>query len=228
MISFRTLATSVICAALFSSLGAAQDFSKYRSFEFGMSIESVAKLAHLNPTDAKTIHQRPEVIQTLDLEQRGYFDSASNRDSLRNIRFDFYNGELSKIVVTYDTVQTEGLTADDLIEALSVLYGPATRPETSVVISGSAVTEDSQKVLARWENAQYSYSLFRSFYGTSFGVVGFSKKLDLMASVANREANRLDTLEAPARESERQKKQEEDRQAAQEKARLVSKPKFRP
>jgi len=35
-------------------------------------------------------------------------------------------------------------------------------------------------------------------------------------------------LEAPARESARQKKQQEDEQASQEKARLISKPKFRP
>ena len=77
MISFRTLATSVFCAALFSSLGHAQDFSKYRDFEFGMNIESVANLAHMNASRAKTAHQRPEVIQTLDWELHGYFDSST-------------------------------------------------------------------------------------------------------------------------------------------------------
>lgn len=132
------------------------------------------------------------------------------------------------MVVTYDTVQTEGLTSNDLIEAISALYGPATWPEASVVISGPASNEDAQKVLARWENAQYSYSLFRSFYGASFGVVAFSKRLDLMASAANREAFRLDTLEAPARDAARQKKEQEDRQVTQEKVRLANKPKFRP
>jgi hypothetical protein len=76
MISFRTLATSIVCAALFSSLGAAQDFSKYRDFEFGMSLDSVAKLAHVKSSGAKTIHQRPEVIQTLDWELHRYFDTS--------------------------------------------------------------------------------------------------------------------------------------------------------
>ena len=47
MMSFRMLATSVLCATLFSSLGSAQELSKYRHFEFGMNIESVAKLAHM-------------------------------------------------------------------------------------------------------------------------------------------------------------------------------------
>jgi hypothetical protein len=49
-----------------------------------------------------------------------------------------------------------------------------------------------------------------------------------MATVAVREANRLDELEAPQREAERQKKVEQDLQAAREKARLIAKPNFRP
>ena len=231
MISFRTIATSVLCVVIFSSLGAAQDLSKYRDFEFGMSIESVAKLAALNPSDAKTVYQRPELIQKLDWEVHGYYgylDASPSVNSVRNIRFDFYNGELFKIVVSYDTTQTTGLTTDDLVESLSALYGQADRTETSIIVSGFQTYNDSQQVLARWENAQYSYNLFRSSYGMSFGLVAFSKRLALMASATNREAERLDKLEAPARESARQKKLEEDEQASQEKARLISKPKFRP
>ena len=228
MIRFRTLATSVLWTALFSSPGAAQDLSRYRDFEFGMSIESVAKLAHMNPSGAKTTHQRPEVIQTLDWELHGYFDTSPKADSVRDIRFAFYNGELFKMVVTYDTAQTKGLTADDLIEAISAEYGPADKPQTSVVVSGFLKYNDNEPVLARWENARYSYNLFRSSYGVSFGLVAFSKRLELVASAASREAERLDTLEAPARARERQKKQEEAEQVLQEKARLISKPKFRP
>ena len=228
MISFRTIATSVLCVAIFSSLGTAQDLSKYRDFEFGMSIESVAKLAAMNPSGAKMVHQRPDLIQKLDWEVHGYSDASPNVNSVRNIRFDFYNDELFKIVVTYDTVQTNGLTTDDLVESLSSLYGQADKPKTSIIVSAFQTYNDSQQVLARWENAQYSYNLFRSSYGMSFGLVAFSKSLELMASATNREAERLDKLEAPARESARQKKQEEDQQASQAKARLISKPKFRP
>jgi hypothetical protein len=43
-----------------------------------------------------------------------------------------------------------------------------------------------------------------------------------------RVANRLDELEEPLREAERQKKAEQDRQAALDKARLLTKPNFRP
>ena len=228
MVSFRMIVIYALCAALLPSPGAAQDLSKYRDFEFGMSIESLAQRAGMNPSAARTIHQRPEMIQTLNWELYGFFGTSLNRDSIRSIRFDFYNGELSKLVVTYDTVQTEGLTTGDMIEAISALYGPATAPEAIVIISTPAANEESSKVLARWENAQYSYDLFRSPFGASFGIVAFSKRLDLIATAANLEAKRLDKLEAPARESERQKKELTDQQTAQEKARLISKPKFRP
>jgi hypothetical protein len=228
MISFRTMAISVLWVAIVSSLGAAQDLSKYRDFEFGMSIESVAKLVAMNPSGAKTVPQSSELIQRLDWNVHGYLDTLPNVDSVRKIRFDFYNGELFKIVVTYDAAETNGLTTDDLVESLSALYGTAGKPETSIIVSDFQTYNDSQRVLAQWENEQYSYNLFRSSYGRSFGLVAFSRRLEAMADATNREAERLDNLEAPAREIARQKKQAEDEQASQEKARLISKPKFRP
>jgi hypothetical protein len=229
MISSRTLATSALCAALFSSLGAAQDLAKYRDFQFGMSLESVAKQIHVNASDAKTSYQRPALIQTLRWDQVGYSNLSAKTDSLRNARFDFYNGALSKMVVTYDPAGTEGLTTDDMIEAISALYGPATKPERTIAVSGSAAYyKDNQKVLACWEDSEYSYNLFRSPYENAFGLVAFSKKLDRMASDSSQEADWLNKLEAPGKELARQMKQEADKRAAQEKARLISKPKFRP
>ena len=62
----------------------------------------------------------------------------------------------------------------------------------------------------------------------SFGLVAFAKKLESIANASNQEAERLDKLEAPARENARQKKQEEDEQVSQEKARLINKPECQP
>ena len=56
----------------------------------------------------------------------------------------------------------------------------------------------------------------------------FSKQLDALARAAIVEAIRLDEQEAPQREIERQKKQDEENRAVQEKARLVNKVGFRP
>jgi hypothetical protein len=190
MINSRTFATSLLCAALFSSLGTAQDLSKYRDFQFGMSLDSVAKQINMKASAAKITHQRPAMIQTLQWDQFVYSDIPAKDRSLRGIRFDFYNGELSKMVVTYDLTGTEGLTTDDMIEAISAIYGAPTKPERTIAVSPSAVYEDNQKVLACWEDAQYSYNLFHAGYGNAFGLVAFSKKLDLVASDSSRESER--------------------------------------
>jgi hypothetical protein len=226
MISSRLLVTSLLCAALFCSLATAQDLAKYRDFQFGMSPESVAKQTHTNALALKTIHQRPALIQTLQWDELSYSDLKDR--SLRSIRFDFYNGKLFKMVVTYDTARTDGLTTDDMIEAISAIYGQAAKPERTISVSTFSLYEDNQKVLACWENAEYSYNLFRSPFGNAFGLIALSNSLDHAARDSAREADRLDKLEAPEKELARQMKLEEDRRVAQEKARLISKPNFRP
>src|SRR5437870_8834525 len=96
MIRSRTLVTALLFGAFFSSLGTAQDLSKYRDFQFGMRLESVARQIHMDASAAKTTHKRPAVIQTLQWDQLSYSAPAAKDRSLRSIRFDFYNGELFK------------------------------------------------------------------------------------------------------------------------------------
>jgi len=182
----------------------------------------------MNASATKTIHQRPALIQALQWDQVLYTEAAAKYGSIRGIRFDFYNGELFKLAVTYDPAGTDGLTTADMIEAISAVYGPAATPQRTIALSPSALYDEKQEVLACWEDALYSYNLFRSEYGNTFGLVALSKEVAVMATNASREADRLDKLEAPAKELARQAKQEEEKRAAQEKARLVSKPKFRP
>ncbi len=94
------------------------------------------------------------------------------------------------------------------------------------MFSSFQVYNDSEKVIARWEDSRYSFNLFRSSYQPKFGMLAFSKRLDALARTAIVEATRLDEQEAPQREIERQKKQAEEDHAAQEKARLVNKATF--
>src|SRR2546422_7620867 len=47
----------------------------------------------------------------------------------RQVFFSFCNGELYRILVTYDRHATQGLTAEDMIQAVSTKYGTATRSE---------------------------------------------------------------------------------------------------
>ena len=206
----------------------AQDISRYREFEFGMDLVAIATQADMKPVDAKAIHQRPALIQELTWQPRLYLSSTPRADPVRSILFSFYNGELYRILVSYDRYKTDGLTTKDIVEAVSARYGSATNPASEITFSSSQVYNDSEVVIARWENSQYSFNLFRSSYQPTFGMVGYSKRLDALARAAIVEAIRLDEQEAPQREIARQQKQDEENRGEQAKARLVNKPNFRP
>lgn len=228
MISTRSLAVLLFGAVLSAPLMYAQDLSRYREFPFGIDLLSVAKQTGMKPSEAKMLHQRPAMIQEL-WWQRSLGGPSLQTDSVREVIFSFYNGELFRLLVNYDRYRTEGLTDGDMIEAISARYGVATRPTAETVsFSSSQVYNDREKVLARWEDAQYSFNLFRSAYRPTFGMVLFSKRLDALARAAIVEAIRLDEQEAPQREIEPQKKLDEENRTAQEKAKLVNKPTFRP
>jgi hypothetical protein len=206
-----------------------EDLSRYREFQFGMNLLAVAKQGDMKPSEARLIHQRPAVIQELGWRLPLSLGSSPQADPVKEVLFSFYNGELFRMVVNYDQYRTAGLTDEDMVEAISTKYGPATRPVAKIILfSSSQVYNDSETVIARWEDSQYSFNLFRSSYQPTFGMLVFSKRLDALARTAIVEAIRLDEQEAPQREIERQKKQDVEDRAAQEKARLVNKVAFRP
>jgi hypothetical protein len=229
MISVRGIALSFLCTLLSIPLIHAQNLSRYREFQFGMNLLEVAKLANVKPSQAKLISQRPSVIQELEWRPQQSFTITPQTDPVKVILFSFYNGELFRMQVKYDQYKTEGLTEQDMIEAISAQYGTAIRPVSTMIIFPSFdAYNDSEKVIARWEDAQYSFNLFRSSYPPVFGILVFSRSLDACAQLAISEAIRLDELEAPQREIERQKKQEEENLIALEKARPANKANFRP
>lgn len=205
----------------------AQDLSRYREFQFGMNLLAVAKQVGLKPSEARVIHQRPALIQELNWQSQLSLTSSQG-EPVRTILFSFYNGELFRIVANYDRYKTEGLTTGDVVEAISAKYGAATKPAAEITFSSFQVYNDSEVVIARWEDSQYSFNLFRSSYQPTFGMIAFSKRLDALARAATAEAIRLDEQEAPQREIERQEKQDQEDHAAQENARLVNKVAFRP
>jgi hypothetical protein len=204
MISVRRVTVLVFLVVLSASSIHAQDLSSYRDFQFGMNLSAVAKQAGMNLAAAKMLHQRPAMIQEL-WWQRSFGESSPQTDPVREVVFSFYNGGLFRMVVSYDRYRTEGFTDDDMIEAVSAKYGLAARPVATIVLfSSSQIYNESEKVIALWEDSQYSYNLYRSSNQPTFGMVIFSKRLDTLAQAAIVEAMRLDNQEAPQIEKERQ------------------------
>ena len=168
MISLRNIAFSVFGAVLTASPAHSQDLSRYRDFQLGANLTAVAKQAQVKPSEAKAIHQRPALIQELEWKAQS-LHAAQHRDpiKLENILFSFYNGELFRLVVTYDRERVEGMSAQDLVDAISAKYGTADRSAAEITISSThllsdgekLITDRSEKVVARWEDSILIQSL---------------------------------------------------------------------
>jgi hypothetical protein len=205
----------------------AGDFSHYRGLQFGMNLSAAAKEAGTQPGDAKLLHQRPASIQEMEWQPRRSMPTdPANADPVKQGLLYFFNGELFRIIVTYDRYKVEGMTAEDMIEGISATYGAATRPKGEIAFHSNYA--EVANVLARWEDPEYSYNLVRTGDQASFAMVLYSKRLDALAQAAIVEALRLDAQEAPQREIEKQKDQAEADRMVREKARSENKPNFRP
>jgi len=218
---------AVLFCAPWHSLVRAADFSTYRSFQLGMSLTEAAKQADRKSADARTVYQRPALIQEINWAPRSYgLSGTAKPDPVQDCLLRFYDGRLFQIVVSYDRYKVEGMTAEDLIETISTVYGMPTRP--SVEIAYHSLYSETAPVLARWEDSQYSYNLVPSRDQSSFALVLWSKELDTLAQTAMMEAARLDAEEAPQREIQKQKKRDDDERLLLEKARTANKSNFRP
>jgi hypothetical protein len=215
------LAASLLWALIGSPLLCAGDLSRYREFELDSNLLEVARQAGTIPEEAKIIHERPALIQELSWR-------AGSTDTVEKILFRFYDGELFRMIVDYDRHSTEGLTAQDVIEATSVIYGDALRPSAEITLSKTYGRDETVEVIARWEDAYWSFNLVRLKYEPSFTLAVLSKRLDGLAGAAIDEAIQLDLQEAPQREIDQKKRDDIARASEQEEARLENKPRFRP
>jgi hypothetical protein len=216
-----------------------QDQSRYRNFQLGSDLSSVSTVANRTATQAKTIHQRPAVIQELEWRPP-YFASGSTaavpeRDPVERVVFSFYNDQLFRIVVDYDRDRTSGMTDADMIDALATTYGPPLIPSgKNARTVTSQIAQESGTPVAQWGDADSSVMLYRSsdLYRSSsasrFRIILTSPRVAGLARTAEAQAVLLDEREAPQREIARQKKEAEDTRVSEEKARVTNKAAFRP
>jgi hypothetical protein len=227
----RTVVISIV-VLLLAQVAQSQDRTLYRNYRLGSSLASVATLAKVPAAGAKTVHQRPTLIQELEWRQP-YIMSGSTitqSDPVQRIVFSFYDDQLFRLVIGYDRERTNGMTDGDMIEALSATYGAALlQPSVKNLpaLTGPLVSELGAPI-AQWGDIDYSVGLYRSSFASEFRVVVTSPRLEALARTATAEAVRLEEREAPQREAERKQKEADDTRAAQEKARLANKATFKP
>lgn len=214
------LAVAPVCAE-------APDLSRYRQFHLGMTLAAVAQEVGPAP-DVRVIHQRPALIQELTWHPPRPLGTDPDNETVREVVFTFYNGELCRLVIEYDRRLTEGLTVDDMVEALAVRYGPASRPRLAIMRSLSRGSNLSDEILASWEDPGFALMLFRPTYLSAYGLAVTERRLDGLARRASEEATRLDAQEAPQRDREQQQANKEAARVKLEKARHANKGTFRP
>ena len=208
---------SSIVVLMFSSLIHGQDLSKYRDFSFGASLANVSKQVGRQPIDAEVIHQQPALIQELTWYPPLSVDSSRPAEPVDRVLFSFCNGALYRILVTYESSAVKGLTDADMIRVVSAKYGVATQPVADVNFPTQAPYRTTEKVIARWEDSQYSLNLFRSStYGT-FAIVMYNKRLDAQAAALIAESVLTEQLEAPQKEVARAKKAADDLEGERQK-----------
>jgi hypothetical protein len=141
--------------------------------------------------------------------------------------FSFYDDQLYKIVVDYDARRTQGMTEADMVAAISSTYGVASISASKAARTATPYGQ-SDRPLTIWADNGYTVVLYRMSYQNAFRLVVSSAKLADQARVAELEAARLDRVEAPAREAERQRKQIDESRASEEEARRLNLPGFKP
>ena len=225
----RGAAFAAACVLL-SHAATAQDLSRYRDLTFGSSVAAVTLTTRTGPGAIKALHQRPALIQEMSWRPQYSLVRYSTDDAAQEVLLRFYNDQLSSIDVIYEARLVEGMTNQDMIAAVSSVYGsaavaPAAKqgpvPAPPGRINGSTV-------LARWSTLEYEFTLAREAYPATFRLTGIFRRLDALATTAAAEAVVLDKAEAPQRESARLSAEAERRKAADEQTRTTNKGRFRP
>jgi len=160
-----------------------------------MSLAAVAQKTGVTAV-APVLHRPPEMIQELTWQPPDGVAASPPRDSVRKVLLSFFNGELFRIAVSYEWERTEGLTVEDMIAALSSTYGPPITPNSELIPLLSRSSAGSDKIVAHWEDPQYSVNLVRPSYASTFGLVMLSKRLDALVRAAMVEAIWLDDQQA--------------------------------
>ena len=219
------LVSVALAIVLFPHPVTAQDRLGYRAFVLESSVDTVLSASGSRATDTRVLHERPAKIQELEWRVPYTRTASEAADPVRQILFSFCDDALYQVLVNYDPGRTDGLSNADIIDALTTTYGA---PVPGAARNRPLDAAPDSVVLAQWDRAGSSLTLFRNMYSAEFQLMLTSKALGTRARGAIREAARLDIIDAPRREREQQKKDAADAAAARDKIRISNKAAFRP
>jgi hypothetical protein len=216
---FATTLTALMGSMLAAGLSA-QSLSQYREFALGAPVAHVAATTGVPVSAFRTVYDKPALLQEFEWRPSHYAASGTQTDTIDQITFTFYNDQLSRMVVVYDSRQTAGMTNGDMVAALTTMYGPPATTRRS--------SEDPEFGLsvARWHTSSAAVALYPGTAG--WRLVLTSPQLHAAAATASAQALRNEERDAPARELAKRKQDEADERARQEESRRTNKATFQP
>lgn len=223
---------ALLVAFVTSVAAAAQAQGKYRDFELGTSVATVAALSETRSTDVFVIHERPAVMQELRWIPSTF--SAAGRlrsrgEGLQQIVFGFYENLLYRMTIDYDRSETKGMTDRDMVDAISTVYGEAS--SAKIVDGGSdlrAAETVASRLVARWNGPGYAVAISRWAYGGAWRLIIESTDLAALARTADARALVLDVKEGPQHEADRARRERQGKDDAEAAARTANKATFQP
>src|ERR1700761_345099 len=93
---------------LFLPLLRGADLSTYRGFQLGMTLSAAVKHSGMDISEVTILHHRPARIQELTWNPSRF--SPNDTDPVEQVLLSFYNGQLFRMVVDYDSAKMKGLT----------------------------------------------------------------------------------------------------------------------
>jgi hypothetical protein len=177
-------------------------------------------------TDLKALHEGSPIVQQLTWRpQRFTGRTLAEADPIAEMVLTFHASHLALITVIYDRDQTQGLTDEDMLDALSAVYGAPrllatpTRP--------SDAPPPARRPIGRWDDADAVLILWRE-HPNRVGLTITAIASDVALQDALAEGVRRQAIDAPGREMARRSADAAAIQARDAKVRLDNKAKFKP
>src|SRR5947209_565498 len=130
----RCVMHALIFGAMLAPAALASDLSTYRGFQLGATVAAEVKQSGMSPSEVTVLHARPARIEELQWRPGRFSGVAATPDAVDQVRLVFINGRLFRMIVDYDSEKTDGMTTQDLIEAISAQYGTASRPGGTMML----------------------------------------------------------------------------------------------
>ena len=193
----RRLVVAGFTLAATASLAASQGRPQYRTHAMGDTLLATAHLIGQPVTDATSTPAVAGGVQELRWHarhMRGGHPSAG--DPVDRLVFGFFEHRLFRVVVDYAPDRTAGMTAGDMVTAVSSIYGQPLR--RTLVSAVERRPRAAESVIAEWKNGDEWVTLLATQGQTAYRIIVVSTALETLARASGAREAPVDRPDWPS------------------------------